>query len=469
MRQAKLLLLSWNTFYENVQSTNWKNFVWSTLVFILFNSPYKLQAQDDVKTDVYDTSKITTEKFPFEINTERKYGSEAAGEFIPGKGFTVYQSKLASLNISVYGLIRYTNQLPAVQSFTDHLGRTRVIDTRQDIQWHRTFVWLSGHFYTQRLRYTVSLWGLASTGQTLIFGNLQYQVAKALRIGAGIGPNLGVRSLQGPWPYFLGTDRVMAEEALRPGFTGGVWVNGEILPRFHYWLMLGNNLSQLGINNTQMTRDLTPSASIWWLPTTGEFGPRGGDGDFEFHTKPATRFGASINHAREDRFNDISNPSPAETQIRLSDGVLFFETGSLADSTTVKSTDYDVMSFDAGVKYKGFHLQTEFIRRKLSKFDADKELNLTQIIDNTYYISLAYNVIKRKLMVYGVYSKMYDQFKRKPWEVIGGVSYYPSRTRVWRINLHVIRIEKSPAGSTFGYYIGGQSGTTIGLSTDFLL
>ena len=45
----------------------------------------------------------------------------------------------------------------------------------------------------------------------------------------------------------------------------------------------------------------------------------------------------------------------------------------------------------------------------------------------------------------------------------------PSRSRSWRLNLHVIRIEKSPAASNFGFYTSGQSGTTISIGTDILL
>src|SRR6478752_9299386 len=263
------------------------------LVLTLWFLPEKVKAQDDLKVEEYDTLNI--EKNPIPNTT--------AGEFNPGRGFDIYKSKHGSPNLSIYDLLRYTNQMDANNTFTDHLGRVREVDTRHDIQWHRTFIWASGFFYTPKLRYTVSVWGLASTGQTLIFGNMHYQFHKAFRIGAGIGPNLGTRSLQGPWPYMMATDRQMAEEALRPGFTGGFWLTGEPLPRFNYCLFLGNNLSQLGINNTQMTRDLTKSASFWWMPTTGEFGPRGGFGDFEQHQKGATRFGVSYTYARENRFN----------------------------------------------------------------------------------------------------------------------------------------------------------------------
>jgi hypothetical protein len=431
------------------------------LITTLWFSPQKVLAQDDLKVEAYDTLSIERDPIP----------TTTAGEFNPGRGFDLYKSKWGSLNLSVYGLIRYTNQLPVTQTFTDHLGRVRNVDTRHDIQWHRTFVWFSGFFYTPKLRYSVSVWGLASTGQTLVFGNMHYQFHKALRFGAGIGPNLGTRSLQGPWPYFNATDRQMAEEAIRPGFTGGFWVTGEPIPRFSYWLFLGNNLSTLGINNTVETRDLIRSASFWWMPTTGEFGPRGGFGDFEQHQKGATRFGVSYVNGRENRFNDVSNPTPTETQVRLSDGVYLFETGSLAEGVTIRNAQYQLASADFGFKYKGFHIQTEFYRRKLSDFNTTGPIpdNVKEIVDKGYYVQASYSIIKKRLDLYGAYSTLIDQFDRNPWEVAGGLSLFPSGTRAWRVNLHVIRIEKSPAGSTFGYYTAGQSGTTITLATDILL
>jgi hypothetical protein len=75
-----------------------------------------------------------------------------AGEFTPGAGFDLIKTELGSLNISAYGLARYLNQLPGEQTFTDHLGRVRTIRTRNDINWHRTFIWLSGFFWRPELR-----------------------------------------------------------------------------------------------------------------------------------------------------------------------------------------------------------------------------------------------------------------------------------------------------------------------------
>ena len=75
----------------------------------------------------------------------------------------------------------------------------------------------------------------------------------------------------------------------------------------------------------------------------------------------------------------------------------------------------------------------------------------------------------KQLGLYGLASHIDDDFKRKPWEAGGGLSFYPYARRNWRLNLHVIHVEKSPAGSNFGYYAAGMSGTILSLNTDILL
>lgn len=394
--------------------------------------------------------------------------STAAGEFTPGRGFDLFKSDLASLNISMYGLARYLNQLPGDQTFTDHLGRERTIHTRNDINWHRTFVWLSGFFWRPQLRYTVSIWSLPTTQQTLVFGNLRYRVARQLELGVGIGPNLGSRSMQGSWPYFLASDRQMADEFFRPGFSSSFWITGELLPRFHYNLSLGNNISQLGVVAANDTRNLSTSGSVWWMPTTGEFGPRGGFGDFEHHQQLATRFGVSTTRTREDRYAALGQ-SPNNTQIRLSDGVLLFETGALADGLTVQRATYGVLAMDAGFKLRGFHLQAEYYLRRLSDFLADGPVPLDDIFDHGCYVQAMQMLLPRTLGLYGTASFVFDDFERHPWEASGGLNYYPSGTRSWRLNLHFIYVHQSPAGSSFGYYVGGQTGSTLSIGTDFLL
>jgi hypothetical protein len=445
------------------------SFLFLSLSFIILFSN-KSSAQDEAPV-TYDTTKAAESVF-VGIVEDRAFENTTAGEFTSGKGFTLFKTSLASLNISVYGLARYINQMPGNQAFEDHLDRPRVADTRNDIWWHRTFVWFSGFFYTPKLRYTISVWGLAATNQVLIFGNLQYSVLRAATLGIGIVPNLGTRSMQGPWPFFLSSDRLMAEEFFRPGFTSGIWLTGEPLSGLRYWVMVGNNLSQLGITASQLSRDLSTSASIWWMPTTGEFGPRGGYGDFELHQELATRFGASFVHCREDRQSQIGTAS-AETQVKISDGTLLYDTGALADNVTVQKADFDQGAVDAGIKINGWHLQAEYYFRNLSKFDAqgpEPDLGTipTSIYDHGFYALVSYELFPKAIQVYGATSWIFDQFKRNPWDVVAGMNWYPSGTRSLRLNLHAIHVEKSPASSSFGFYINGQTGTTISSGVDFL-
>jgi len=268
-----------------------------------------------------------------------RFPNTTAGEFTPGTGFSIVKTERGSLNISMYGLFRYVNQMPAGQTFVDHLGRERTINTRNDLNWHRTMIWLTGFFYTPKFRYNITTWSLPTTQQSLIFGNLQYTASPAFTLGVGIAPTLTARSLQGSWPFWAGSDRLMAEEFFRGGFASGAWITGQIVPRLAYTLSVNNNLSQLGTTQGNDTRDLAYSGALRWRPTTGEFGPRGGFGDLEDHAHFATQFGASAAISREGRYAPVGQPANA-TQIKLSDGINPFDAGALAESVTVTSLRY---------------------------------------------------------------------------------------------------------------------------------
>lgn len=397
-----------------------------------------------------------------------KFPNTSAGEFTPSTGFDIIKTDRGSLNISMYGLFRYMNQMPTTQTFTDHLGRPRTAVTRNDFNWQRTFVWLTGFFYDPKFRYNISLWSLPTTQQTLLFGNLQYRAAPAFVVGVGIAPNLTARSLQGSWPYWAASDRLMAEEFFRGGFSSGLWITGEVLPRLTYTLSINNNISQLGVTQANDTRDLMYSGSLRWQPTTGEFGPRNGFGDLEHHKRLATQFGVSTGTSRESRYAPLDQP-PNATQIKLSDGINPFEAGALADDVTVKSLHYTEAAIDAGAKYRGFSFQSEYYFRTLSKFVATGPLPLTSIYDHGFMAEAMYMAIPKNLGLYVVSGYVFDAFKRHPWELGGGADYYPSGTRSWRLNMHLLHINKSPASSFFGYYQAGQTGTIFSLGVDILL
>jgi hypothetical protein len=392
-----------------------------------------------------------------------------SGELTPGQGFDLVKTKLGSLNVSIYALVRYLNQMPGNQTWYDHLGNPQTFVGRNDIYWHRTMIWFTGFLLTPKLRYTATVWTIMTTQQTLVYGNLQYIFNEHFRLGAGVAPNLAVRSMQGPFPFYMSTDRTMGEEALRPGFTNGAFLTGQIIPRLYYNIMLGNNLSTLGIKASKETRDLAKSFTLMTMPTTGEFGPRGGLGDFEYHKNVSTRFGISFTHNREDRFTDSAVSGPDETQVKNTDGVLFFQTGSLAPGVTVIQANFDMGSIDLGLKYKGTGIDLEFFGRKLSKFDATGPLPISVINDYGYALQISKMIVPTIVMLYGINSYFWDQWGRRPWEAGGGLNIYPMKSRSWRLNLQADYVYKCAAGGTFGLYLAGQTGTTITFGTDILL
>jgi hypothetical protein len=389
------------------------------------------------------------------------------GPFSPGAGFKVAKTDKGELSISGYMLMRAIDQLPASQSFTDHLGVVHKIDPRNDIQLQRIMVWLNGWVYTPKLRYTTIFWTVNSTNQVAIAGALTYRFNKAFELSAGIQRHAATYTMMGSFPYWLGTDRVMADEYFRPGMTSAIWATGEFAPKWRYMAMVGDNLSQLGINASKLTRARAVSGSIWWMPTTGEFGPRGGMGDYEQHQTLATRFAVSMTHSREDRFSQPDVTTPDNTQIRMSDSVLFFQTGALAPGVTVEKADYDMASVSAGFKLKGWALHAEGYGRWISDLRADGPVPLSKMKDTGFYVQTSYDVMPKTLQLYLSTSQIHGQFNDAS-EYILGANWFPFDTRNLRLNAQVMDINHSPVSSVFGYYVGGQKGTTLSVSLDML-
>ena len=87
------------------------------------------------------------------------------------------RAKFGTLNISIYAIARYLNQLPGHQTWYDHLGRPREFVGRNDFFWHRTMIWFSGWLGTPKLTYAATVWTVFTTQQSLIYGNIQYSVS----------------------------------------------------------------------------------------------------------------------------------------------------------------------------------------------------------------------------------------------------------------------------------------------------
>jgi hypothetical protein len=396
---------------------------------------------------------------------------ESWGEFEPGDGFLVGRNDAGELAISAYALVRYVNQMPTGQTFTDHLGNVRPVDTRNDFFPHRVLIFFKGWLGSPKLIYNVFLWTVNTTDQDAIFGVIGYQFGRRFSWYGGINGTPGTRSLQGSHPFWLGHDRVMADEFFRPYFAFGTWAQGEITPGLWYNAFVGNNSSSLGITATQLDRELSTGVSTWWMPTTKEFGPRGAFGDWEWHEKLATRVGISSAFSPEERFTNSTTGATGNTTIKLADSVNVFDTGALAPGVTVDKVDYRLVAVDAGVKYKGVFVQTEWYFRNLHGLVADRPLPVREIKDRGFYVQGAFYPIRRRLEVYSATSQIFgdrDAGFDDSSEYLVGFNYYPFDTRNHRFNVQVMNVNRSPVSSTFGYYVGGQDGTTVSAAMSVL-
>jgi hypothetical protein len=384
------------------------------------------------------------------------------GEFNPGRGFVVGRSKYGELDLSGYMAVRYLNQLPPDQSALDHLGRPIPVAPRNDYQFHRVMLFSQGWLLDPKFRYQTFVWTVQDTNQVAVGGALTYAFSKYFTLGAGWNAYPGTQSLQGSHPYWESYDRVMADEFFRPYFSQGVFAQGILFPRLEYRWMVGNNNSNLDIPASKLDRDHSAGFAITWLPTTGEFGPRGAFGDYERHKKLATRFNVAYTFSPEERQAPIDTPSN-NTTLRLADSLNIFDTGALATGVTVEKAHYKLVSASAGLKYRGFWLQGEGYGRRLDHFVANGVLPVSAVRNTGFYVQAAQMIIPNRFELYGSTSYVLGDFAHHPHEFITGINYYPWNTRNLRLNVQVINVSHSPVSSTFGFYIGQLTGQVVSI------
>jgi len=99
----------------------------------------------------------------------------------------------------VYGLFRFLDQMPGQQTFTDHLGRERTVAAPQRHQL-APYVPVGERVLltNPKFRYTVSVWSLPSTEQTLgLRPDALTATRSRINFRRGRGAELDARSIQG--------------------------------------------------------------------------------------------------------------------------------------------------------------------------------------------------------------------------------------------------------------------------------
>ena len=182
-------------------------------------------------------------------------------EYIGNLGFKLYESERAQIYMRLFSYARYLNQKGLDPTYTDFFGNVKTVTQREDFQLNKFFLPFSGWFLDPSFRYYLYVWSANTAqgdpAQVVGGGNLSYVANRHFTIGGGITSLPSVRSTEGQFPYWLGVDdRLTADEFFRGSYTTGVWTKGEIVPKVNYMLMLGNNLSTLGISASQLDNKL---------------------------------------------------------------------------------------------------------------------------------------------------------------------------------------------------------------------
>jgi hypothetical protein len=371
------------------------------------------------------------------------------------------------LKFNINTQLRYLNTLNSDETFTDHLGGTREVHRRNDITVNRAMFILGGYVFDQRARYSFTVWTSAGAASIIVASNIGWQFNRALTITAGYTGVPGSRSLVNTFPFFTATDRSMADNFFRPGFTQGAWANGEFAHGVNYLAFVGNGLNTLNISASKIDTHLLFSGSVWWEPlgAYGEPGKSRNMYDDYFASKTARmRIGTAFTRSREDRFSNLDQSSPENTSLYNSDGVLFFSTGAFAPGVTVDQATYRMWAVDGGIKWNGLAINGQYFVRWLDDFDADGPLPLASTMDHGGELTAGHFVKSKKVMVYGRGSWVRGQFGDSH-EYGGGVKWHFLPTeRLW-LNAELFQIDRAPYSGAFTPYTAGMTGWVPMLQT----
>lgn len=364
------------------------------------------------------------------------------------------------LKFNVNTQLRYLNTLDSDETFTDHLGVARDVHTRNDITVNRAMFILGGYIFDKRARYSFTVWTSAGAASIVVAGNIGWQFSKALTLTGGYTGVPGSRSLVNTFPFFTPTDRSMADNFFRPGFTQGAWASGEPVKGLNYLMFVGNGLNTLSISANKIDTNLLLSGSVWWEP----LGPYGEPGksrnmydDYFASRKVRIRIGGAFTRSREDRFSNLDQSSPENTSLYNSDGVLTFSTGAFTPGVTVDKATYKLWAADGGLKWNGLAVNGQYFMRRLNDFEADGPLPLASTFDHGGEFSASYFVKPKRLMPYVRGSWVRGQFGNS-YEYGGGIKWFFLPTeRLW-LNAELFRVNKAPYSGSFTPYTTGMTG-----------
>lgn len=383
------------------------------------------------------------------------------GKLTPGKGILIASWDEGELGIGLITYSRYLNQLGLDRTYTDAFGRTFILDLRQDVQFAKANLSFKGWLIDPDFTYRVWIWTQGAQqgqgAQLVLGGHTSYRFSDMLQLSVGIGPLPSNRTTNWTYPAWLKMDnRTIADEFFRASYTTGFWIDGKLTEGLEYRAMIANNLSTLGVDAGQLDADFsTVSGALWWMPTTGEYGPLNGFGDYEDHQEVATQFGIHYTRSREDQQSQPNTDTFENTQIRLSDGTPIFGPDPFNTGGEIDKATYQMVAANAGFKYHGWSLEAEYYWRWVDEFKTQGFIPVDNLYDHGVGVQGSVMVIPSELQIYAAGSTVFGEYG-DPWDLTIGTNWYPFARREVRVNAQGIYLDRSPIGGlSYPYALGG--------------
>jgi hypothetical protein len=387
---------------------------------------------------------------------------EKFGDYTFGKGYTLMSNDRGEVNFGLVTYFRYLNQLDLSKTYTDSFGRTFTILRQQNFQLAKGQITLKGWLYNPKFNYLLYVWtanaNQGEPAQTVVAGNLNYAFSDKFQLFFGVQSVPTTRSTNRTFPFWLRNDnRTIADEFFRGSYTTGIWAQGTIEPGLQYRVMAANNLSTLGVSASQLAPNIhTFSGAISWMPTTKEYGPALGFGDYEYHDKPATLLEVHYSYSRETAEAQPSANEFENTQLRLSDGTLLFKPDAFNTGGQITKATYQMWDAAGGVKYRGWSLDAEYYARILDNFVTVGFIPIERTFDQGLQLQASKMLIAKRLQAYFSGSKIFGQYG-SPYDLGMGFNWFPLKRKELRVNTMALYVSKSPVGYTsYVLPVGGQ-------------
>ncbi|TWT42743.1 hypothetical protein [Botrimarina hoheduenensis] len=377
---------------------------------------------------------------------------------------TDLQARPYALYVGARMQLRHTGFIRDETTWTDAAGVTREIRNRNNFDTERLRLNLQGTAIDPALSYYVVVDGDADGASSADFLAYiaTYEFDPAFKVRMGRWKAASDREWLESSRFFRMTDRSLATEYFRVGFTDGVWLLGDLGDHWSYETSLTNGLRTSTRRPFDQDDNLGAAVTIAYEPL-GDFGP--GEADYACHTTPVVRLGGSFAYDKADDRSDAGFPLGDDSFLTLSDGTRLSDVGSLAPGVRLLGDRVLKSSLDWGVKYRGWSFSGEYFIRSIQDLVADGPLPMTQLYDYGYRVAGGVFLVPQRFdvnagmsQVSGLYGDAYEYLVGFNWYWGSGQRDGKLDDRVNKFSMDVLEVKGSPVTSTPADFIAGDDG-----------